>query len=850
MEEVDEKKFQEEVNRGSVWRKWDLHLHTASSYDYKYKGPDADDILISKLREHEISAVAITDHFLIDKNRICNLKKLAPEIQFFPGVELRTDKGSSNIHVILIFSNEIDLNNLCSDFDYFKRHNSTASESDDTIFWDYKEIVKFAKKRNAIISVHAGSKSSGLDDKISNSLPHNQAIKRDYSDTVDIFEMGKEKDCEGYKTHVFPVIGEKPLIISSDNHDARNYDDSKCLWIKADLTFEGLKQILYEPRERISLGHNNPDSKLKYMVIDYVELYGEKIYLNNGLNSIIGGRSTGKSTLLNSIAKFQKNSNVNTDKQNIFEEGSYRVIWADGEEDESREVEFIPQEYMISLSSDRDKLNKLIEKIIRKKQMDSAEVNYRNKIADISKQIHVGLTDYFSIVDELSSLMVPEGSLEAAKKNIERLTWEIEEIRLFNQFTQDENITFNGICNELNQLKDEDRVLEIEEEQLNVIKNTNIFLKPDFSMLTKQNRIELEIEYSNLQEEVRKSWEGIIDKKIIDISARRNQIADQISHKINSNIYKKGKELEMTNSKIAFLEMELSKHKQIERDIRNYQEVLEYKTSVREAKYELLVDKFMEYVQAIQDFCSQFSIEQDDLSINVSPMHISLEEKIKYLNLKKTINTDFINEFNQVMRSMDFNKIKDRILNKFRNIQFSFNQNKNLEDLIKDIFSNNWFDFNYMITYQNDEFGKMSQGKKSFVVLKLLLEFSEDEKPVLIDQPEDSLDNRAIYHELRKYLIDTKKKRQIIVVTHNPNVVIGSDSENVIVAHQESEDEPNKNNQRFEYLNGSIENTQSKIDSCEFVLESQGIREHIFDVLEGGEEAFKKREQKYNQNKE
>ena len=45
----------------------------------------------------------------------------------------------------------------------------------------------------------------------------------------------------------------------------------------------------------------------------------------------------------------------------------------------------------------------------------------------------------------------------------------------------------------------------------------------------------------------------------------------------------------------------------------------------------------------------------------------------------------------------------------------------------------------------------MSQGKKSFVILKLLLEFSDDKKPVLIDQPEDSLDNRAIYHELRNY---------------------------------------------------------------------------------------------------
>ena len=59
--------------RGSEWNKWDLHIHTASSYDSPYKADDADELLCQALAENDIKAVAITDHFKIDKTR--TLKK-------------------------------------------------------------------------------------------------------------------------------------------------------------------------------------------------------------------------------------------------------------------------------------------------------------------------------------------------------------------------------------------------------------------------------------------------------------------------------------------------------------------------------------------------------------------------------------------------------------------------------------------------------------------------------------------------------------------------------------------------------------------------------------------------------
>ena len=176
--------------------------------------------------------------------------------------------------------------------------------------------------------------------------------------------------------------------------------------------------------------------------------------------------------------------------------------------------------------------------------------------------------------------------------------------------------------------------------------------------------------------------------------------------------------------------------------------------------------------------------------------------------------------------------------------KISFKNSYELQQVLIDIFSENFYDLNYDVLYNGDNLSKMSEGKKAFIILCVLLEFSDKECPILIDQPEDDLDNRAIYSQLVGYIRRKKIERQIILATHNPNIVVGADAEEIIIANQHGIGTENKNAIKFNYMSGSLENTKFR-DESENVLNSQGIKEHVCDILEGGNEAFKKRERKY-----
>ncbi|HBI62408.1 MAG TPA: hypothetical protein DDY31_14545, partial [Lachnospiraceae bacterium] len=310
--------------RGSEWRKWDLHLHTASSYDSKYKGEDADTLLCKALHDNSISAVAITDHFIIDEKRIEHLREIAPDIVFFPGVELRTDKGANNLHLIIIFSEKTEVKILSEDFNAIMlREKAKQKDSDDTIYWAFEDIVNFAESHGGLISVHAGKKTNGIDKEISNALPINEAIKADIANNIHFFEVGNKKDIEEYHQYVFKDIEEKPIVICSDNHDPRNYIAKEDLWIKADLTFDGLKQCIFQPQERVFVGIIPPvldrANKNERVCIDNISVsivenaknidkvwFQFELPMNTGLVAVIGNKGSGKSAFSDIVGQLCK----------------------------------------------------------------------------------------------------------------------------------------------------------------------------------------------------------------------------------------------------------------------------------------------------------------------------------------------------------------------------------------------------------------------------------------------------------------------------------------------------------------------------------------------------------------
>lgn len=132
----------------------------------------------------------------------------------------------------------------------------------------------------------------------------------------------------------------------------------------------------------------------------------------------------------------------------------------------------------------------------------------------------------------------------------------------------------------------------------------------------------------------------------------------------------------------------------------------------------------------------------------------------------------------------------------------------------------------YSVDYDGLDIRKLSPGTRGIVLLLLYLALDDaDDRPLIIDQPEENLDPKSIYDELVKLFIAAKAKRQVIMVTHNANLVVNTDADQIIVAMSG----PHRPDQLPEitYTSGGLENPT--------------IRKHVCDILEGGETAFRER---------
>ncbi|MEZ5935933.1 MAG: hypothetical protein R3F54_29275 [Alphaproteobacteria bacterium] len=245
-----------------------------------------------------------------------------------------------------------------------------------------------------------------------------------------------------------------------------------------------------------------------------------------------------------------------------------------------------------------------------------------------------------------------------------------------------------------------------------------------------------------------------------------------------------------------------------------------------------------------------FADQDDQLGIVVEhkcqAAHVQdiLRDRVKYQSnseVRKFINDDEFGDDD----IEDYAERLTIVLDQARSDTLELKGENKISRIVQDILSDAIY-LNYDLKLGQDSFSIMSPGKRALALLRVLVELDQSQHPIILDQPEDDLYNRSVYDGLAKYLKRKKNDRQIIVVTHNPNVVVGADSEHVIVANQSGQ-ESNKDNRKFhfEYIYGGLENSFENIASP-YILERQGIREHVCEILDGGEAAFGRREKLYS----
>ena len=310
--------------------------------------------------DKNIAVVGITDYLSIDNYRkvITNQQKIPSTVKLIlPNVEMRIQPiaQDSPINIHFIFNPDIiddlesrffsqikftdgnisydasraslirlgrKIDNSATDYIAYKKGIEQFVPSFDSVqkvFLEDKEL-----RDNVIIGVSNSTcdgvsgvvaHSSYLENKESQLKTFRQSIYR----FVDVIFSASPSDITYFLGKKSTIPAEvvkkqcgtlKPCIIGSDAHTNSKIfepDNKKYCWIKANPTFNGLKQILYEPEERVKILETQPEIKEDYYVIDRVE-FAEKdfqtqpIYFNDKLTCIIGGKSTGKSILLQNMA--------------------------------------------------------------------------------------------------------------------------------------------------------------------------------------------------------------------------------------------------------------------------------------------------------------------------------------------------------------------------------------------------------------------------------------------------------------------------------------------------------------------------------------------------------------------
>lgn len=697
----------------------------------------------------------------------------------------------------------------------------------------------------------------------------------------------------------------KPVFAGSDSHSYEQLDqwlgklvsqrgaEKEITWVKADPTYEGLLQTFIEPSERVRIQPLKPDDKDAYKYIASVTFSGREVFpagpipLNRNLVSVIGSRSSGKSAFLAYMAHAvdPDYTTAQQEASGIAEAGkagpAAGLTWADVADIKcevewgdpaatSGRVVYIPQNSLYSVSERPEEITGKIQPALYRIDPSFATAHNRalNEVANANDAIRRCVEHWFQLQDQVGATtreLQDLGDPKAITSTRNTLAQRVKELRDASALTEEEVGRYQEVVDSLSHVAARNIAIHQEIAALAPLVQVNpeggyvstedvvidIRLLPTSSVLPEKLatsvRARIDTVGSDLQAQLRRD---IAEYRVgLEVEQRQNRVRSDEVNETNRELIEKNR----ANTELEAMVVKEKRQGDLLDAVHAKQELIQVARRGQAAEVEQIKGQLLRRTQALDDLTEYFNASPRSLD----GMSFGIERKVSDDAITAVSST-----FNRQENTRYFDRSRgehialDLVITdpaSFLTSLASGTQKVRVGESARKLAANVLVispEVRFYATLEGDRIGgfersSMTPGKQALFALTLIINESTEAWPLLLDQPEDDLDSRSIFLTIVPYLMSRKSDRQILMVSHDANMVIGADSEQVIVANRHGEDRKNRESRMFSYLTGSLESSCAK-RQAEYVLETCGIREHACEILDGGEEAFRKRRDKYH----
>lgn len=839
----------------------DFHLHTRKDKEFLFVGEQNDFVkdYVSSLKQAHIKVGVITNHNKFDKDEYKAIQKAAKkeDMCILPGVELTIKEGANGIHTLIVFNPDEWLSNGDNHIQTFLTSAFATIPNPENrntkCIYDLKNTLEALEAYNRdyfIVFAHVDQNSGlfcecrgGLLESLSGLAPFKRRVLglqklRTHNNIIQF------KRCFGYVPAL--VEGSDPKALT----DIGKGDRQTYLKI-GEYSYSAIKFALLDFENRVT--DTIPDihhGRIESLSFQGGKFDGQKIIFSPELNTLIGIRGSGKSSILEAI-RYVLGIPVQTDKEykealvkNIFESGGKAVLSvADkhgkkytisrilGErinvlDEDGNDLNITPLSLFDGvqyfgqkdLSSSTDHENRLLENIISGKvkietAIESAIdtlITTTGKILDVGKipgQISDTITQKTEIEHKMS-IYQEKGVAEKLKKQSgyttdkakldsvkSRMDSALQTIRT----AYEKNSSLSGLLQGYDSECNKDLFIETQtlidfvDEQLKSIKS---------SIDALENKKE------NLEDIILR-----LDKRIAGLADEFAEIKREIKDDTldADGFVKLTEELEKVKEKLSRLNEEALSKRNVEEEFskaeRQLNDVLlerfnAYKAEtehINQAQNELKIEIFFKGDK--EGFKAQLKTDFRGSGISDSKYQIMSEEFADYVALIEDWVLFEGKKLREIVSQSEYVKLVSRLQEQYSELLKKQVQNK------------------VEIYYHDKLLRKHSIGQRASALILFILTQNNNDI-IFIDQPEDDLDNKVIYDEVITAIIKMKPNIQFVFATHNANIPVLGDAERVLV----------------------VEFQDTKIDVSQGNIDLDDTHKQIVDIMEGGKEAFNKRQ--------